>query len=198
MGKQISVLLIIFCLFLVGCNKKEDTKEKTDIEIFEQIQIFDCPKNTTYTEVSGEEFTTEYYCLDENSKKIGPFQKYSDETGSIITVGEFLKDKPFGKWAQWDKNGNLLVIGMFNENSEADGFAAMWEPDGTYAVMYFENGKIPDNIFIFNAKGKLDKIFITNIETNITRSQLDKDFILKIEEETKEDLAKILDGLPKP
>ena len=54
MGKQFSVLLTIFCLFLIGCNKKEEETIPKLVETTKNNQPFECSVGTTYTEKEDE------------------------------------------------------------------------------------------------------------------------------------------------
>ena len=197
MGKQISVLLTIFCLFLIGCNKKDEETIPKLVEVATN-QPFECSVGTTYTEKEDEEGTAlECFCLDENNQKTGLFYVYYLDTKTLWVLGEYKNDKTVGKWALWDKEKNLRMLGYYNDNSQPDGLGVFYLEDGDYKVIYVDNGEPPNEILVFESNGNLKEIILRDAGVIIPRIQIEE-LALEIEKKVKEDLAKALKDLPTP
>lgn len=198
MGKKISVLLIIFCLFFIGCNKKEEAVPEEQLAEVAKDQAFECPVGTIYTEKTNEEEAIlECFCLNENSLKTGIFHVYYLDTKTLYVFGEYKNDKPINKWALWDKDKNLRMLGFYNENSQPNGFGVFYSEDGSYKVIYVDNGEPPNEILVFNPNGELKEIILKDAGIAIPRIQIEE-LAEEIEKKVKEDLKKAFEGLPTP
>ncbi len=84
----------------------------------------------------------------------GEFIRYFPYSGKKELEVHYVNGIPVGKYQEWYDNGNIKLVGYYNENGNEEGLFQKWYKNGVlHIVGYYKNG-VRDSIWTFNRSDK--------------------------------------------